>query len=273
MKKRDTITRVFNGVEIRQRKSDQYLSATDMYKISGTVLGDFNRSQATEDFLKELSSVLQIQVAKLVHVISEGRAENQGIWIHPQVAMHFTQWCSPAFAVKLTKWLLELYGTGDSKQTSTKEKLLAHLDYQKKLLTKMNIPKDRRISCLNFSVEKRFGLNLLLTWGLERPSPSQKTELAKDEEENALTTIKLAARLKIQVPFVHQVLLKAGLQKKCIDSKDSSDYELTEEGKSYAFEDTNSPSREIKWYPSVIDLLLKKMRAASAKTLVGMVRQ
>jgi len=109
----ELITRVFNGVEIRQRKADKYLSGTDMCQTVGKFFWNYNENKTTKAFLDELEKGLRIPVSQLI----ESRKGNtstfvQGTWVHPQVAMHLAQWCSPAFAVQVTKWLLELYETG-----------------------------------------------------------------------------------------------------------------------------------------------------------------
>ena len=42
-----------------------------------------------------------------MQVIQGGTPELQGTWVHPQVAVHLAQWLSPAFAVKVTLWIIE----------------------------------------------------------------------------------------------------------------------------------------------------------------------
>lgn len=39
--------------------------------------------------------------ALLVQVISDGPNRQRGTWVHPRVAIHLAQWCSPKFAVKV----------------------------------------------------------------------------------------------------------------------------------------------------------------------------
>ena len=36
-----------------------------------------------------------------------GPYAERGTWVHPKVALNLAQWCSPAFAVKVTDWLYD----------------------------------------------------------------------------------------------------------------------------------------------------------------------
>ena len=103
--------REFCGSIIRQRISDGYLNATEMCKANGKLYGHYIENKQTKEFLEELSNDIGIQISKIVEVKKGGNNKTQGTWVHPQVAVHLAQWCSPKFSVAVSKWVLRfMYG-------------------------------------------------------------------------------------------------------------------------------------------------------------------
>lgn len=106
------VLREHEGVKIPQRQSDRYINATAMCKACGKLWANYWQNKSTQDFVAELGSVIGIPITGLVQVRQGGTPDGQGTWVHPQVALHLAQWLSPAFAVKVTSWVLELLTTG-----------------------------------------------------------------------------------------------------------------------------------------------------------------
>jgi hypothetical protein len=46
-------------------------------------------------------------ISGLIVTLKGGRPEEQGTWVHPDVAIHLAQWCSPKFAVAVSRWVRE----------------------------------------------------------------------------------------------------------------------------------------------------------------------
>ncbi len=99
---------------IHQRALDGYVNATAMCKAVGKLFADYARLKTTEEFLKELSSVMGIPITGLVIAVKGGRADLQGTWVHPDVAINLGQWCSPKFAVAVSQWVRE-WSSGKAK--------------------------------------------------------------------------------------------------------------------------------------------------------------
>ncbi len=78
-----------------------------MCKAVGKLFADYRRLTNTEAFLQELSSDMGIPISGLVLAIKGGRPDEQGAWVHPDVAINLGQWCSPKFAVAVSKWVRE----------------------------------------------------------------------------------------------------------------------------------------------------------------------
>jgi hypothetical protein len=94
-----------DGNLINQRAVDGYVNATAMCKAVGKNFADYRRLVNTEAFLLELSSVMGIPITGLVVSFQGGRPQDQGTWVHPDVAINLGQWCSPKFAVAVSRWV------------------------------------------------------------------------------------------------------------------------------------------------------------------------
>ena len=92
---------------IHQRAIDGYVNATAMCKAVGKKFNDYSRLKTTQDFVKELSSVTGIPVTELIQSLMGGSPDEQGTWVHPDIAINLGQWCSPKFAVAVSQWVRE----------------------------------------------------------------------------------------------------------------------------------------------------------------------
>ncbi|MDQ1077980.1 KilA-N domain-containing protein [Pseudoroseomonas cervicalis] len=95
------------GETVRQRKRDGYINATAMCQAAGREFKHYNANAGTKAFVTELSREVGIPTSELIQSLSGGDPTSQGTWVHPQVAIHLAQWCSPAFAVKVSGWVYE----------------------------------------------------------------------------------------------------------------------------------------------------------------------
>jgi KilA-N domain len=63
--------------------------------------------------------MMTLQHGTLVEIKKGGDPKlEQGTWAHPQVAIHCAQWCSPEFAVLVTRWVFEWMSQGRTPQDS-----------------------------------------------------------------------------------------------------------------------------------------------------------
>lgn len=92
---------------IHQRAIDGYVNATAMCNAVGKKLNDYTRLLVTKAFLIELSRSTGIPVDLLMHTVMDGPNDGRGTWVHPDVAINLGQWCSPKFAVAVSKWVRE----------------------------------------------------------------------------------------------------------------------------------------------------------------------
>lgn len=118
---------------VNQRAADGYINATAMCRAVGKKLGHYLENKTARAFLEELSSDIGIPISGLVVVIKGGPSAAQGTWVHPDVAINLGQWCSPKFAVAVSKWVREWLTN-----TMTPNSLPAHI--QRYMINRAEIP-------------------------------------------------------------------------------------------------------------------------------------
>lgn len=100
--------RVWNGVEIQRRPSDGYVNATAMCLANGREWFTYARTGRTKAYIQALKAVPQFCGTELVQSIQGGLPHLQGTWVHPRIAVDLARWISPAFAVWMDGWFLEV---------------------------------------------------------------------------------------------------------------------------------------------------------------------
>lgn len=110
-----------NDTLINQRYKDGYINLTAMAQANGKLIADYLRLDTTNAFLSELSETMGIPIVNLVEV-KTGRGG--GSWGHPQVAIHCGQWCSAAFAVLVTRWVMTWMTTGSNPLQSDLDRMV-----------------------------------------------------------------------------------------------------------------------------------------------------
>ncbi|MFC1616263.1 KilA-N domain-containing protein [Patescibacteria group bacterium] len=120
---------------IRQRSIDGYIDATSMCQAKNKRFNDYSRLGSSKAFIQELSSDTGIPVSGkkgLVQQIKGGRPEDQGTWVHPQIAINLGQWLSPGFAVQVSKWVFAWMSGG--------QKVMLPYHLQRYLVNSSQIP-------------------------------------------------------------------------------------------------------------------------------------
>ncbi len=102
----------YNGTNITFQlgNGDVMVNATEMAKPFGKSPNHFLRTQTTKDFINELSALRKCNPTDLVKVINGGN--NFGTWMHEDVALEFSRWLSPKFAIWCNDRIKELLTKG-----------------------------------------------------------------------------------------------------------------------------------------------------------------
>ena len=105
-------------VNFNDRQGTVMVNATQMGKLFKKQPKDWLRLKATEDFLNALNESREADMPNalfeverpLVEIVRGGT--NQGTWMQEDVALEFSRWLSPAFAIWTNKHIKELLLNG-----------------------------------------------------------------------------------------------------------------------------------------------------------------
>lgn len=107
------VVKVYEGNAISFSKGKNVMvNATEMAKPFGKTTKDWLRTNSSHEFISSLSGVRHICPTELVKVVQGGSPEQQGTWMHEDVALEFARWLSPKFAIWCNDRIKELLTTG-----------------------------------------------------------------------------------------------------------------------------------------------------------------
>ena len=86
------------------------VNATEMAKPFGKVAKDWLKNQSAQEFISTLSAERRILPSELV--VSRKGGNEQGTWMHEDVAIEFARWLSPKFAIWCNDRIKELARDG-----------------------------------------------------------------------------------------------------------------------------------------------------------------
>ena len=85
---------------------DGSINVTRICKAAGKRLQHWKESPVTQALLEHAASLTEFRLVNLVRVIRLGRT--RATFAHPDIAIHIAQWCSPVFALQVSRWTREL---------------------------------------------------------------------------------------------------------------------------------------------------------------------
>lgn len=87
------------------RPSDGYINLTELAKALEYRTNNYFDSEKTQAYLKALSLLTENQSIKLV---DSTKGRYGCTFVHPILAVHFAQWCSPSIGIQVSQWLEEI---------------------------------------------------------------------------------------------------------------------------------------------------------------------
>lgn len=94
-------------------------NATEMAKAFGKQPIDWLKSQQSSDFLNALTKLRNVSLDELLTVVRGG--SNPGTWMHEDVAMEFSRWLAPEFAIWCNDHIKQMIRTGQTSMGSISE--------------------------------------------------------------------------------------------------------------------------------------------------------
>lgn len=108
------------SINFKEQKGSVMMNATQMAKVFGKKPANWLRLQTTKEFLNVLKDSRYADMRNgmfdeeenLVNVIQGGK--NQGTWMHEDVALEFSRWLHPKFAIWTNRHIKELLLKGST---------------------------------------------------------------------------------------------------------------------------------------------------------------
>ena len=104
---------------MRQRIEDGYINLNDIAKSTGKRLDKWLANKTTQglflEFEKQQTDTPNSGYRNRAIISTKGGAGGGSTWAHPQIAIQFAQWCSPAFALWCSRIIIDYmtYGAGN----------------------------------------------------------------------------------------------------------------------------------------------------------------
>lgn len=179
------VVREFNGKQIEQRPDDGYMDATAMCKATGKKWSHYWANTTTKDFVQALAESTGIPAESLVEMQS-GRGG--GTYVHPKLAMHLAQWCSPKFAVVVSGWVLDILTTGRAELAPTPaDPILAMIETAKATYL-MQVEQAKKLAAVESKVD---AVQQTASRALQQATAAQKTA---DSQYGYFTVLAYAKR-------------------------------------------------------------------------------
>jgi len=103
---------ILNNIEIISR-NDGNINATQICKAGNKDFNHWYYLDSTKQLITQLEIDTNLPEQLLVDIKKGGNNKNdQGTWVHPDLAVQLAQWVSPKFALQVSKWIRTLFTTG-----------------------------------------------------------------------------------------------------------------------------------------------------------------
>lgn len=133
----------YNGSPITFQKGDSVMvNATEMAKPFGKRCNDFLSTKQTNELINSLSAKTGISATGLVTVNQGGN--NQGTWMHEDLALVFAQWLSPDFYLWCNDRIKELLKYGMTATQPTLEQMINNPDLVISLATQLKNEREEK---------------------------------------------------------------------------------------------------------------------------------
>jgi hypothetical protein len=111
-------------------REDGYIFATKLCKVVGKKVAKWKNLKETKLLIEKVKSIYALSQIIEVYKGKTSRYKS-GTWVHPDLGLHLAQWCSPSFALQVSKWIRELIITGEVKLGDEKSNNEIQEEYKK----------------------------------------------------------------------------------------------------------------------------------------------
>lgn len=223
----------YNGSPISFQKGDSVMvNATEMAKPFGKRCNDFLSTKQTNELINSLSAKTGISATGLV-IVNQG-GNNQGTWLHEDLALIFAQWLSPDFYLWCNDRIKELLQYGMTATQPTLEQMINNPDLVISLATQLKNEREEK-QRLRVQAEQQQVTIELQSKELAKAAPKVDYYDTHLLSENALTTTQIAKEIGLTAEKLNNKLKELGIQ-----FKQSKQWMLKTPYDSWGMHDTRS---------------------------------
>ncbi len=261
-----------HGVSVGIQQADGYVNATktcEAYKKATgkqKIPAHWLETKRAKAYIAYVSAVIGKTITGLVITRQGGTPEEQGTWIHPDLAIAFGTWLSVEFEYELTQWVKE-WEKRKQAQARIEPEVIESLDPQK--------PNPHEIALV---LEATFGqvveparLAIVKSSAIVETHPQWSTIMGQGlkalpsmaPQEQTYTPTELGQMLepKLSAIRINKLLEESGYQESYRTARKSLKWRATEKANDLAVitleEKANGkPIESLRWKRSIIDVLL-----------------
>lgn len=199
----------YNGSPITFQKGDSVMvNATEMAKPFGKRCNDFLSTKQTKELISSLSAKTGISATGLVTVNQGGN--NQGTWMHEDLALVFAQWLSPDFYLWCNDRIKELLKYGMTATQPTLEQMIDNPDLVIKLATQLKQEREEKERLEN-EKHRQQAIIELQDKEIKESAPKVSYYDTHLQSVNTLTSTQVAKQIGMDAEKLNKKLKEAGL--------------------------------------------------------------
>lgn len=200
----------YNGSPISFQKGDSVMvNATEMAKPFGKRCNDFLSTKQTNELINSLSAKTGISATGLV-IVNQG-GNNQGTWLHEDLALIFAQWLSPDFYLWCNDRIKELLQYGMTATQPTLEQMINNPDLVISLATQLKNEREEK-QRLRVQAEQQQATIEIQTEEIKKAAPKVSYYDNHLQSVNALTTTQIAKEIGMSAEKLNSKLKELGIQ-------------------------------------------------------------
>lgn len=199
----------YNGNNISFGKEGNVMvNATEMAKPFGKRCNDFLSTKQTNELIDSLSAKTGIPATGLVTVNQGGN--NQGTWMHEDLALIFAQWLSPDFYLWCNDRIKELLQYGMTATQPTLEQMINNPDLVISLATQLKNERDEK-QRLQAQAEQQQVTIELQENEIKKSAPKVNYYDETLQSVNTMTTTQVAKEVGMEAFTLNKILKEKGI--------------------------------------------------------------
>lgn len=199
----------YNGNSISFGKEGNVMvNATEMAKPFGKRCNDFLSTKQTNELINSLSAKTGIPATGLVTVNQGGN--NQGTWMHEDLALVFAQWLSPDFYLWCNDRIKELLQYGMTATQPTLEQMINNPDLVISLATQLKNERDEK-QRLQAQAEQQQVTIELQENEIKKSAPKVNYYDETLQSVNTMTTTQVAKEVGMEAFTLNKILKEKGI--------------------------------------------------------------